>query len=112
MNLDRFTNKAQEAITSCRQIISSLGHAEVTPEHMLIAILEQQDGVAVRILERLGVKPEAVIADTKQYLEGQPRASSVSSNKDEILVSSKLISIFGVAEKEAERLKDQYISVE
>jgi ATP-dependent Clp protease ATP-binding subunit ClpB len=112
MNLDRFTNKAQEAITNCRQIISSLGHAEVTPEHMLIAILEQQDGVAVRILERLGVKPEAVVEDTKRYLEGQPRATSVGTNKDEILVSSKLMAIFGAAEKEAERMKDQYVSVE
>jgi ATP-dependent Clp protease ATP-binding subunit ClpB len=112
MNLDRFTNKAQEAITNCRQIIASLGHPEVTPEHMLIAILDQQDGVAVRILERLGVKPEAVIEDARHYLQGQPKATSMSANKDEILVSSKLMSIFSAAEKEAERLKDQYVSVE
>jgi ATP-dependent Clp protease ATP-binding subunit ClpB len=112
MNLERFTNKAQEAITNCRQIISGLGHREVTPEHMLVSILEQQDGVASRILERLGVKPEAVIEDANHYLQGQPKSTSISSSKDEILVSNKLMQIFEAAGKEAERLKDQYISVE
>ena len=112
MNLDRFTNKAQEAITSCRTLISRLGQREVTPEHLLLTILEQQDGVGGRILDRLGVKPEAVIEETERYLNGQPKSTSVSSNKDEILVSSKLMSVFEIAGQEAERLKDQYISVE
>lgn len=112
MNLDRFTNKAQEAITSCRTLISRLGQKEVTPEHLLLTILEQQDGVGGRILDRLGVKPEAVIEETERYLNGQPKSTSVSSNKDEILVSSKLMSVFEIAGQEAERLKDQYISVE
>lgn len=112
MNLDRFTNKAQEAITSCRTLISRLGHREVTPEHLLLSILEQQDGVAGRILDRLGVKPETVIEETERYLNGQPKSTSLSSSKDEILVSSKLMSVFEIAGQEAERLKDQYVSVE
>jgi ATP-dependent Clp protease ATP-binding subunit ClpB len=112
MNLDRFTNKAQEAITNCRALTSRFGHREVTPEHVLVSILEQQDGVAARILERLDVKPEVVIEETNHYLQGQPKSTSISSTKDEILVSSKLMSIFEVAGQEAERLKDQYVSVE
>jgi ATP-dependent Clp protease ATP-binding subunit ClpB len=112
MNLDRFTNKAQEAITSCRAIISRFGHREVAPEHLLLAILEQKDGIASKILERLDVKPEVVMAETTQYLNGQSKSTSVTSTKDEILVSSKLMTILETAGHEAERLKDQYVSVE
>jgi ATP-dependent Clp protease ATP-binding subunit ClpB len=112
MNLDRFTNKAQEAITQCRAIISRYGHREVTPEHLLLAVLEQKDGIAARILERLDVKPEAVITEAKQYLDHQPKSTTVSNQKDEILVSSKLMGLFDVAGQEADRLKDQFISVE
>ncbi len=112
MNLERFTNKAQEAITSCRSIISRLGHKEVLPEHLLLALLEQHDGLAGRILERLEAKPDKIIDELNRYLQGQPKASSVSSAKDEILVSSKAMAVFEAAEREAERLKDQYVSVE
>src|SRR5271155_4908904 len=112
MNLDRFTNKAQEAIISCRAIISRFGHREVTPEHLLLAILEQKDGIASKILEKLDVKPDAVMAETSQYLNNQAKSTSVTNTKDEILVSSKLMTILETAGHEAERLKDQFISVE
>jgi ATP-dependent Clp protease ATP-binding subunit ClpB len=112
MNLDRFTNKAQEAVTSCRAILSRFGHREVGPEHLLLAILEQPDGIASKILERLDVRPEVVVTELTKYLNSQPKSTSVSSTKDEILVSSKLMAILDAAGHEAERLKDQYVSVE
>src|SRR5579885_362325 len=112
MNLDRFTNKAQEAITNCRTIQSRLGHTKVTPEHLLLSLLEQEDGLAGKILERLQVRPSVVVEELKGYLAGQPRGSTVSMARDEIHVSSKLMQVFDAAEKEAARLKDQYISVE
>jgi ATP-dependent Clp protease ATP-binding subunit ClpB len=112
MNLERFTNKAQEAITSCRSMISRFGHREVLPEHILLALLEQHDGLAGRILERLDAKPDQIMAELNKYLQGQPKSSSVSSAKDEILVSSKAMAVFETAEREAERLKDQFVSVE
>lgn len=112
MNLDKFTNKAQEAITNCRSIISQYGQPQVTPEHLLLSVLTQQDGLAPRIFEKLGIKLAPVIASTEKYLESQPRASSVSSAKDEIHVSTKLVQVLDVAAKEAETLKDQFISVE
>src|SRR5579875_2309886 len=109
MNLDRFTNKAQEAITNCRTIQSRLGHTQVTPEHLLLSLLEQEDGLAGKILERLQVRPSVVVEELKGYLAGQPRGSTVSMARDEIHVSSKLMQVFDAAEKEAARLKDQYI---
>ncbi|MBI4532344.1 MAG: AAA family ATPase, partial [Candidatus Melainabacteria bacterium] len=112
MNLDRFTNKAQEAITNCRTILSRYGHNQVMPEHLLLSLLQQANGLAVRILELLQVRPEPVVEALETYLLSQPKSSALSASRDEIHVSSKLMSIFEVAGNEAERLKDQYISVE
>src|SRR5215470_877322 len=112
MNLDRFTNKAQEAVTACRPILSRFGHNQVTPEHLLLSLIEQQDGLAERILDRLEVKKEPLVEALNRYLAGQPKGSAVSMAKDEIHVSPKLVSVFDAAGLEAERLKDQYISVE
>src|SRR5438270_13277664 len=112
MNLDRFTNKAQEAITNCRTILSRFGQTQVAPEHLLLSLLEQQDGLAGKILERLQAKPDLVIEGLNRYLQGQPKGSAISAAKDELHVSTKLMAVFESAGQEAERLKDQYVSVE
>lgn len=112
MNLDRFTNKAQEAVTGCRTLISRFGHSQVTPEHLLLSLMEQKDGLAPKIAEKLEVEPQVIIDAVTRYLQNQPKASSVTVAKDEIHVSTKLMQILEVAEKESERLKDQFISVE
>ncbi len=112
MNLEKFTSKAQEAVTNCRSVLSRFGQREVTPEALLLSLLEQSDGMASRILKRLEVEPNKIIEETERYLSRQPKSSSVTTNQDEILVSSKLMATFDAAQKEADRLKDQYISVE
>jgi ATP-dependent Clp protease ATP-binding subunit ClpB len=112
MNLDKFTHKAQEAITNCRTILSRFGQSQVTPEIVLLAILEQEEGVASKIMERLDANPAVVIEEVSQYLQTQPKGSAVSMSKDEIHVSNKLMQVLEVATKEAERLKDDFISVE
>jgi ATP-dependent Clp protease ATP-binding subunit ClpB len=112
MNLDRFTNKAQEAITSCRTMLSRFGHSQVTPEHLLLAVLEPEDGIARKILERLEVKPEAVVTEVTEYLNRQARGTAVNVSKDEIHVSNKLMQLLDEAGKEAEHLKDEFISIE
>jgi len=112
MNLDRFTNKAREAVSNCRSLLTRYGHSQVTPEHVLLAVIEQEDGVGSKILERLDVKPERVKEELEHYLEQQPKGSMVSTAKDEIHVSTKLMQVLEVAEKEAARLKDEFISVE
>ena len=112
MNLEKFTSKAQEAITNCRGLISRFGQREVTPEALLLSLLEQSDGMADRILKRLDVEPSKIVAETESYLNRQAKSSSVTTSQDEILVSSKLMATFDAAQKEADTLKDQYISVE
>lgn len=112
MNLDRFTHKAREAVTNCQEILSRFSHGQVLPEHLLLSLLEQEDGLAGKILAALDVKDETIVEDVTRYLTNQPKASSVQVKKDEIVVSSKLIGMLEEAGKEAERLKDQFISIE
>lgn len=112
MNLDRFTHKAREAVTGCQDILARFSHSQVLPEHLLLSLLEQEDGLAGKILAALQVKIEPIVEELTRYLSSQPKASAVSMKKDEIVVSSKLISMLEEAGKEAERLKDQYISIE
>ena len=112
MNLDKFTNKAREAVSSCRSLLTRFGHSQVTPEHVLLALLEQEEGLATKILERLEANPAKVLEDVTRYLDSQPKGSSVSTNKDELHVSNKLMQFLEAADKEAQQLKDQYISVE
>jgi ATP-dependent Clp protease ATP-binding subunit ClpB len=112
MNLDKFTNKAQEAITNCREQLTRFGHSQVQPEHLLLSLLDQKDGLAQKIILSLNAKPEAVEEATVKYLNMQPKGSAVNANKDEIHVSTKLMAMLEEAGKEADRLKDQFISVE
>jgi len=112
MNLDRFTNKAQEAVTDTRGILTRFGHSQVSPEHLLLSMLEQKDGLTPTIIEKLDGKPAEVIDDLEKYLAAQPKGSAVNMQKDELHVSTKLMQLLEFAAREAERMKDQYISVE
>lgn len=112
MNLDRFTNKAQEAILDCRSLLSRFSHSQVIPEHLLLSLIEQQDGLAATIAEKLDADPVKIAQETRRYLERQPKASSVSVSKDELHVSNKLVKTLDDASQEADSMKDEYISIE
>ena len=112
MNLDRFTNKAQEAVTDTRGILTRYGHSQVSPEHLLLSMLEQKDGLTPTIIEKLDGKPAEVVDDLEKYLAAQPKGSAVNMQKDELHVSNKLMQLLEFAAREAEQMKDQYISVE
>jgi ATP-dependent Clp protease ATP-binding subunit ClpB len=112
MNLEKFTNKAQEAITNCQTLLGRFGHSQATPDHLLLSLLEQQDGLALKILAALNIKAEPITEAITRYLNMQPKGSAVTFKKDEIHVSSKLIAVLEEAGREADRLKDQFISIE
>lgn len=112
MNLDRFTNKAQEAIIGTKAVLSRFGHSQVTPEHLLASMLDQEEGLTGKIIEKLDGKPEQIKEDVENYLERQPKGSNVNMAKDELNVSSKLMQVLEIAAREAEKMKDQFISLE
>ena len=108
MNLNKFTEKAQEAILAAQQVAENSNHSQLDVEHLLVALLEQADGVAPRILLKLGVDLQQI----KQQLKGELDRLPKAYGPVELSMSSRLKRVLDNAQKEAERLKDEYVSTE
>ena len=107
MRLDQFTVKAQKALTSAQTSAEKADHPEVTPDHLLKALLEQEGGVVPAALGRLGANLGGVAADVEQGLASLPRTQGAATH-----VAAKLDGVLKQALREAESLKDQYVSTE
>ena len=110
MQFDRLTIKAQEAVQAAQQIAHRHSHQEVDGEHLLAALLEQADGLIPSLLEKLGVSHDKVAADLAKELARRVKVQGTSSS--DVYSSPALRKTFDAAEKEAAKLKDDYISVE
>lgn len=109
MNNDRFTEKSQEALSAAHRLASKLNHQQMDAEHLLMALLDQEHGLATAILNKAEVPLEALKVKVHRELEKLPR---VTGGGGEVGVSSRLNRLLGQAEEEAKKLKDDYISVE
>jgi ATP-dependent Clp protease ATP-binding subunit ClpB len=109
MKLDKLTVKAQEAIAASRDVATSRNHAEVSPEHLLVALLDQENGVVPRILGKLGADPRVVRADLEKALEKAPRAHGAALDVD---ASRAFKDVWADAVREAHGMKDEYTSTE
>jgi len=108
MNLNKFTEKAQEAVLAAPQLASELNHAQVEPEHLLVTLAEQQNGVVPSVLRKLSADPGAVAAALRAYLAKQPKAHGGS----EPHLSPRLRVAFDAAQAEAKGMQDEYVSTE
>jgi len=108
MRWEKFTVMSQEAIQRAQARAEELGNPEVRPEHLLGSFLSQEDNVVNALLAKLGVSPVKVRADVEAFLDRLPK----TSGGVEIGLSSSLRQILNAAEKEAEKLKDEYVSTE
>ena len=111
MDLNRLTQKSQEALHDAQTKALRYGHTEIDVEHLLLALLEQPEGLVPRLLERMDVDVEALRADVEQALQGRPRVTGTGAT-GEARVSRALSVLLDDADKEARRLKDEYVSVE
>jgi len=107
MRLDQFTVKGQEALTSAQTLAEKSDHPEVTTEHLLRTLLEQEGGVVPAALGKLGVNTGGLAADVERSLASLPRAQGSATH-----VSPKLDATLKQALREAEALKDEYVSTE
>jgi ATP-dependent Clp protease ATP-binding subunit ClpB len=112
MDLNRLTQKSQEAAQSAQAKALRYGHVEVDGEHLLLALLEQADGLIPRLLARMEVSVTSLTSALEQELARQPRASGPGMEAGKIYVTQRLQKLFLEAEEEAKRLKDEYVSVE
>ena len=109
MKLDKLTVKAQEAISAARDTAMSMHHAEVRPEHLLVALLEQDGGVVPRILAKLGADARAVRADLGRGFEKFARARGAALD---IEVGRAFKDVWETAGRQADAMKDEFISTE
>ncbi len=109
MKLDKLTVKAQEALSAARDTAMSMHHAEVRPEHLLVALLEQDGGVVPRILAKIGADARAVRSDLGRSFEKFPRARGAAVDVD---AGRAFKDIWEAAGREAEAMKDEFISTE
>jgi ATP-dependent Clp protease ATP-binding subunit ClpB len=112
MDMNRFTEKAQEALSAAQSKAIRSSHQQVDVEHLLSALLEQERGLAASILTRASVPIEALKRRVEQDLDRLPKVSSPSGGADQVYITGRLTRHLTQAEDEAKRLKDQYISVE
>jgi len=113
MRLDRFTERAQDAAQRAVEIMARYGHTQVDIEHILVALLEQPQGVISQILERLGVDIEQVQQRLDDVLKSSPKAGIYGSGGvGQVFITPRVKRVLDLANDEANRLKDDYISTE
>jgi ATP-dependent Clp protease ATP-binding subunit ClpB len=109
MRLDKFTLKSQEAMQSAQALAQAQDHQQIEPEHVLAALLDQTGGVVTPILQKLGARPALIRTRVQEALQKLPK---VYGGGGEGYVSPRLNRVLQEAFKEAERLKDEYVSTE
>jgi ATP-dependent Clp protease ATP-binding subunit ClpB len=109
MNLNNFTNKAQEAVVNSQSIASEYSAAEIEPGHLLLSLLRQSDGVVPQIVGKVGARTNAVISDLETMLSDRPK---VHGGGMQVNLQRATVDVLTRAEKEARQMKDDYVSTE
>ncbi|MDW8222354.1 MAG: ATP-dependent chaperone ClpB [Gemmatales bacterium] len=113
MDINRFTEKAQEALHAAQKRAIRESHQQVDVEHLFLALLEQEDGITLPILHKAGVsRPERIKERLEQELRRLPRVSAVGGSPEQVYITGRLNRLLMQAEEEAKKLRDDYISVE
>jgi len=112
MDINKLTQKSQEALQEAQKMAIEFGHNEVDVDHLLISLLRQSGGLIPKLVASAGANTEALINRLETGLGKKPRTSGSGYDPTKIFLSGRLSRLFVSAEKEAQRLKDEYVSVE
>ena len=112
MDLNRFTQKSQDALGEAQNLAIRHGHVEVDTDHLLLALLEQEEGLIPRMLRKMDAPAEEIRDRVASELHRRPRVSGPGAEPGKIYVTNALNQTLVEAEAEAKRLKDEYVSVE
>lgn len=110
MRPDKFTVKSAEALQAAQSLANEMGNSEIAPEHLLVTLARQEDGIVPPILQSIGARPDTVAGLALKALEKLPKVSGAGAGQASL--SRALGSAIDAAEKEADRLKDDYTSTE
>jgi ATP-dependent Clp protease ATP-binding subunit ClpB len=109
MDLNRYTQKAQEAILAAQGLAQEYNHSQIEPVHLLLALLHQSEGVAPQIVQRVGASPGLLIGDLEAELNRRPKAYGATA---QVGLSRTLADVAADAEKLAGQMRDEYVSTE
>ena len=113
MDLNRFTEKAQEAVLASQKLAVKQSHQQVDVEHVFLALLDQEQGLAGPIIEKAGGSPESLRRKVEQEIGRLPRVSGASgAPADQMYLTGRLNRLIVQAEDEAKKLTDDFVSVE
>src|ERR1041384_5838243 len=107
MDFKKLTEKAQEAIMTAQNLASEMTHAEITPEHLLVALVEQENGIVPSILRKMTLDPKDVAGQARMLFESMPKAYGA-----DVRLSPRMNLIVQSAQAEATRMQDEYSSTE
>ena len=109
MNIEKYTQNAQQAIMDCQNIAISEGHQMLDGEHLHLALMMQKDGLIPKLIKFMNIDPTSIIVDLEEEMEKLPKVSGAADN---MYSSRRLSQILMKAEKIADDFKDEYVSVE
>ena len=112
MDMNRLTQKSQEALHDAQTKALRFGHTEVDGEHLLLALLDQAEGLVAPLLARAGADPARLREELEAELGRRPRVSGPGVTPGQVHVTQRLSRLLDTADSEARRLKDEYVSVE
>src|SRR5919112_4776191 len=112
MDFNRLTEKVQQAVQAAQSKAVRFGHQQIDVEHLLAALIEQENGLAPSLLLKAGIAPDQVHRRIEQELDKLPKVSSPTGATDQVYITGRLNKLFTTAEDEAKALKDDFISVE
>jgi ATP-dependent Clp protease ATP-binding subunit ClpB len=112
MDMNKLTEKSQEALASAQSHAVERGHSDVDAEHLTMALLDQPDGLAPRLLEQANVDPALLRGEMATHLGRRPRVTGPGASPDQVHVTHRLGRVLEKAFQEAQRLRDDYVSVE
>src|SRR5215470_12686180 len=112
MDVNRLTEKAQEVLRQAQTLAQRHGQQQIDVEHLALALLSQDGGVAARVVEKAGANPSTLVQRLQQVIERLPRVSGGGTQAGQVYVSPRVNELLNNAEAETRRMKDEFVSVE
>jgi len=112
MDPNRLTEKGQEAVREAQSLAQRHGQSQIDAEHLAVALLSQDGGVASRVVEKAGASPATLLQRLKQAVEKLPRVSGPGASPGQVYISPRVNDVLTAAEALAQQMKDEYVGVE
>ena len=112
MRFDRFTERAQEAAQRAAEIIQRYGHNQIDTEHILLALIEQPEGMVTQLLEMMNIDSSVLSDRLDHILRTSPKANIFGGGAGQIFITPRVKRIIDLANEEANKLKDEFVSTE